>query len=883
MRRATCHGRLLWVLRQEAGTASAYEQQIYTNRSAGWQASPAGGLPSTSASDLANTFVNVLPSRTFCSGVEASNSAQTGQLGTSQFIHNGTEYSFETGNLAQLSDGSSLVKFGNTWVLAAVTSSDGFRVQERSKPNITVEYREPVASVGRMPGGRAKIEGGPNQSEEDTALLIEKAILPLFAPGFTQNVTVTATVLCSDGAVAASSVALNAVSAALMCSDIPWEGPLAAVQIAHSASGGDAGQTTIQPTSEQLLGCGLSGLYVGTADTALLADFQGREVSKKAMRSALQAAQAATQQILRSQQKLVSQQTSAKPVKPSQGYSGCDPAAEASIMALAVPLVKDILSERNADMSRVQRLDALREAKTQVVEELTKQGVYRFQALRSLGSGCATQTDVDFVWQDVQSMVIRDMMTKDNLRADGRGLIDSRPASYQVGVLPVVHGSALAGQGQSQALVTATIGEADDQAKSEGITGHTSKQLMVQFGDRMAAAAEASTSGRDRIPDPVKQRVRRNTGRMLESRLSAAFPSTLFPFAVRLNVDVLAADGSETMAALSAASLALADAGVPVRAQVAGTQVAAFTASGHPHAVDWNPSNGTPPSTDSEQDSSLYEIVVDPQEAESSVSDLLLQLVGTDEGITGLHVESLQKGGVPFQVVTAALSSGWQGLQEQHSKLADIKAQVARNLTNKMGSVVVPQDKIGKLIGPRGAVINKIRADTGSLLSIEEAVEQSENATVHFFCPDTRQATAVEQAIRGATGVDLFEGSVHTVKVVRLMDYGAIVEFPSGSSSLLHISQLSSTRVKRIEDVLSLGQELQVKVMGHDARGNLQISHKALSALFDDAEGDRAGDDKADDSPSAKRPYQAVNARFRQSERGSRDFRQQKPRIAQSS
>ncbi|KAL0036610.1 hypothetical protein WJX79_002514 [Trebouxia sp. C0005] len=804
MRRATCHGRLLWVLRQEAAAAPAYEQQTYTNRSAGWQASPAGGLPSTSASDFANVLVNTLPSRTFCSGVAASNSAQTGQMGTSRFIHNGTEYSFETGNLAQLSDGSSLVKFGNTWVLAAVTSSDGFRVQERIKPSITVEYREPVASVGRMPGGRAKTEGGPNQSEEDTALLIEKAILPLFAPGFTQNITVTATVLCSDGAVAASSVALNAVSAALMCSDIPWEGPLAAVQIAHNASDDDAGQTIIQPTSEQLVDCGLSGIYVGTADTALLADFQGREVSKKAMRSALQAAKAATEQILRSQQKLVGQQTSAKPVQPSQGYSGCDPAAEASIMALAVPLVKDILSDHNADMSRVQRLDALREAKTRVVEELTKQGVYRFQALRSVGSGCATQTDVDFVWQDVQSMVIRDMLTKDNLRSDGRGLIDLRPASYQVGVLPVVHGSAMAGQGQSQALVTATIGEADDHAKSEGITGQTSKQLMVQFGDRMAAAAEASTSGRDRIPDPVKHRVRRNTGRMLESRLSAAFPSTPFPFAVRLNVDVLAADGSETMAALSAASLALADAGVPVRAQVAGMQVAAFTASGH-----WNQRNGTPSSTDSKLDASLHEIVVDPQEAESSVSDLLLQLVGTDEGITGLHMEALQKGGVPFEVVTAALASGWQGLQAQHSQLADVKAQLARDVTNKMGSVVVPQDKIGKLIGPRGAVINKIRADTGSLVSIEEAAEQSENATVHFFCPDTRQATAVEQAIRGTTGVDLVEGSVHTVKVGRLMDYGAIVEFPSGSSSLLHISQLSSTRVKRIEDVLSLGQELQ--------------------------------------------------------------------------
>ncbi|KAL3159491.1 hypothetical protein ABBQ38_009910 [Trebouxia sp. C0009 RCD-2024] len=862
MRRAACQRRLLLLLNQEAqASRCSCTGALSASCNASTQASPAGCLPSTSAPNISTACISgfTRPLRQFSAVAQVMLAEESGDAVRSHFSQNGIQCSFETGKLAPLSDGSCLVKCGQTWVLASVSCSEGFRMRDRTSPNVTVEYREPLSGVGRMPGGRSKSEGGPNDREAETAMLIEKAIMPLFPAGFNHNLTVTVSMLCTDGTAPASSLAVNAVSAALMCSNIPWNGPVAAVQIACSESGEGS---IMQASVAELAAASMSGIYVGTADSALLADFQGTASSPQLLSSALQAAQAALPQILQAQQQLAAQHssTTATAVAESEGYAGCDPAAAANIIAVATPKVQRILSDSNADMSRVQRDAALKEAKEAVVQELTARGIFRFSALRNLGSGCATQPDVDWVWQEVQSRVIRDMAFKDNLRVDGRGFIDVRPASFQAGVLPVVHGSALGQQGLSQVLVTSTIGDDGSAAKSEGITGELRQQLMVQLNARVAAATEASTTGRDRVTQVEKNRNSRNIGRLLERGLQATLPATHFPFAVRLNVDLLSGDGSEAMAALSAASLALGDAGVAVQAHVAGMEVAVFTDS--PHSA-----------MDGKAGSSQFEVVLDPNELESNFSDVLVQVVATQQGITALHVDSVQRGGVPVGVLTSALAAGWEGVQAQHGRMKACIDQIAGRPGQKLGSVRVPNDRVGRLIGPKGSVINKIRDDTGAVITIDES--HPDHAQVLFFCPQRHSAEATEQAIRGATGIDLYEGSVHTVKVIRMMDFGAIVEFPSGSSSLLHISQISHTRVNTIHDALSLGQELQVKVTGHDQRGNLQISHKALTEPEAVESYDYQG------SGASQKPYQATNARFQQSggKRNQRDQGVQKARM----
>ncbi|KAK9811328.1 hypothetical protein WJX72_001896 [[Myrmecia] bisecta] len=720
----------------------------------------------------------------------------------------GQDVVFEVGKLARLADGSCLVRQGNTHVLAtAVCGPPHPYHRPRSNGGIPlqVEYRERMYAAGRIPSNAMRRELNLTEREVLAVRAIDRALRPLFAPGFSLPLQVVANVLSSDGEVHPDTLSINAASAALTCSDIPWAGPVGAVRV-----GRIGGQLMINPSPSQDEQSDLDLTYVGTLDRAVMVDGQAAQVPEAVIAEALQLAHREAAKLIAPQLELARQAGLTTRQVP---LLGADPSAAATVTRLARQPIEAAL--RDAEAGKAGRARALAAARQATEQKLREMGIMRHENIRLRGSGCASPADIDHAWAALEAAVVRDMALADNVRVDGRGLVDLRPLYCQVNSVPVVHGSALVQRGETQSLVTATVGTAREEQRMDSVLGEDTKRLIVHYAKPAFATNEVAKAG-------VMSRREQGHSALVERALAAVMPQQeAFPFTLRINADTLEADGSSAMAAVCGGALALADAGVPITSLVAGVSIGLLSEAGPSHQLGETGGQAAHERSSPAASLGRWELLTDLLDMEARVGDMNLRVAGTREGVTVLQLD-IQQPGVPLDVLSAALE---RSRTARHSILDTMQAALPVRRERdapRFGSVEINRELIGKIIGTGGETIKAMQESTGARITVMDS------GVVHFFAPSRAQYAAAVKAIDDVTGASIKEGERYPVLVVKLMDFGAFVAFPNGMQALLHISEISHHKVQSVQDVLQVGQQLEVVCQGRDARGNIKISRKAL-------------------------------------------------------
>lgn len=732
----------------------------------------------------------------------------------------GRTWTVESGRLARLADGAATLQCGGTTALATVTSANWFNARrEATAVPLSVDYREKLYAVGRIPGTYNKREGAPKEHELLAARRIERALRPLLPRGYLYETDVTASILSADGVEDPEVLGINAASAAMAASDVPFAGPMGAVRVALHR-----GKLIVGPTPEEASAADATLLVAATEDRIVLLEIAVSEkgatservgVPDETVIEALRAGVAAARALVVPQRKLAMQAGRAKRTAP---LAGADPAAARRVADMSRTAAAAIL--RSSELDCLGRTAALITARERVTEAIRAAGAWRAESSRVPGSGCVTPSDVNNAFSGAVGVELRALAVQEGLRPDGRGPIDLRPLSLDVDHVPVVHGSAVVDAGETQVLCTATVGTKPEQQKMESLLGgDSSKRLFVHFSLPEFAVG---TAARDPGGAPVGPIVRHEMGRseFVERALAPVLPTEeTFPFTLRLNADALAADGGTGCAAVCGAALALADAGVPLRSMVAAVSIGLVSEGGA-----WNGEAGVAV-TGAEAVAPLhrYELLTDPMGAEVALGDMELRVAGTATGITAAQLDVRLPGGIPVEVVEEALL---RAKLARGKVLADMNRAVPVQRTAQspaFGIVTVPQAMLGRIIGKEGSNIRAVEAATSARVQI------GDDGKLSIFAPSAAQLEATKKALQACIGGDLVPGNVYKGTVVGVKDFGAFVALPgSDVHALLHVSEVATERIRSVEDVLSMGQEVDVEFVGRDNRGGLRVSRKAV-------------------------------------------------------
>ncbi|PSC68371.1 polyribonucleotide nucleotidyltransferase [Micractinium conductrix] len=726
----------------------------------------------------------------------------------------GQSWAFETGKMARLANGSCMVQAGGTSVLAAATAQaapwsrrDAYQLQ------FEVEYREKLCAVGRIPSTYNKREGAAKEHEVLAARRIDRALRPLFPRGLPFDAALFANVLSADGSADPDVMAISAASAALMCSDLPWAGPVAAARVAVLPGG----ELVVGPSVAQQEAAALTLLVAATAERVTMLEAEGAQIPEaefmRALRAGVEAAQALVEP-----QRLLAEQTG-RSTRTVQ-LSGADPAAARRVTEMVAPAVEAIL--RNAELSKSARIQALQEAKEAVLQKLRASGGFRADFARVPGSGCVTQADLEHTFRALVAGTLRRLALDEGWRCDGRGGIDVRSVHCEVDVVPVVHGSALFSRGETQSLCTATVGRRGEQQKTESLMGGEGyKRIFVNYSFPAYAVGETSIGG-----------MRREWGHseLCERALLPVLPAeNEFPFSLRINAETLASAGSSSMAAVSGGALALADAGVPLKALVAGISVGLFMDD------SWDGACGELAGAPVAQAGGAavppvgrYELLTDLQGIEDQTGGMDLKVAGTRTGITACQLDVKLPGGVPLSIVEEALAAAARGRAKILSAMEAALPEERSDSSPTFGSLTVPAGMVGRVIGSGGSNIRQLEEEADVRLDVD-----GDSGRVAIYAPSQAAYKLAASKVQDVTGESVKEGEVYRGTVTKLFDYGALVTLAdSGARALLHISEISPTRVRSIEEALSLGQELEVMCLGRDARG-MRLSRKAVLARAD--------------------------------------------------
>eukprot|EP00850_Spirogloea_muscicola_P016326 SM000131S26756 [mRNA] locus=s131:368504:374026:- [translate_table: standard] len=709
---------------------------------------------------------------------------------------------FEAGKLARLAGGAVLATAADgTAVLATVVCSHGDAGgDDRGFLPLIVDYRERSAAVSKIPGTLMRREGPPRERETLASRAIDRCLRPLFPPGFSADVQIMASVLAAGGEADPDVLAINAASAALHSSDVPWGGPLGAVRI-----GRVAGQLVVNPKPMELAESDLSLLYAGTEDRTLMLEAQASGISDKDFCAALKLAHDEVAKLLPAQRRLAELVGAAKRgVKAAEAYAD----VVAKVRGLAAPAIESVLTNpaygkvrRSAMEQRLHmttfvhlkilamdRGRTLGDVQARVQEALEAEGDVRALA------------QLPFAIEKVKKEIVRRHVFEGGTRVDGRRLDGMRALLCEAGPLPSLHGSSLFSRGNTQVLCTVALGAPEDAQRLFSLAGTSSKRFMVHYAFPPFAVNEIR---------PVGGVSRREVGHgaLAEKALLAVLPAEAsFPYSVRVTSECLASDGSSSMATVCGGSLALMDAGVPLREHVAGVSIGLM--------ADVNSADGTIRD---------YRLLTDILGLEDYMGDMDFKIAGTRGGITAVQLD-LKLPGVPLAVVTASLAPAATAratiLDAMEAELAGPRQARSATLP-KIGTMSIDRDFIGRLIGPQGANIKHIQATTGSRLSV------ADDGTVNIFASTEKAYNAAKDMVEDTVGREVPVGSVHTATVVSIREYGAIVELPAGQQGLVHISELAHHKTLRVEDEVALGQTFQVACVAKDVRGNLKLSRRA--------------------------------------------------------
>ena len=670
----------------------------------------------------------------------------------------------EVGKVAKQASGATWVQYGETVVLnAAVASKDPI---DKDFFPLSVEYREKTYAAGRIPGGFFKREGRPTEKEILSSRLIDRPLRPLFPDGYRNEIQIMSTVLSSDQANDADILGLTGASAALMVSDIPFPEPVSAVRV-----GFVGGQLTLNPTFAELAESELDLVVAATDSNIVMVEAGAREVSEATIVEALEFAHVAIRKINQLQHEL-----KARVGKPKREFPL--PKRNEALDRQIAETYRDRLQKANRISEKLERQAALDALKVEAIELFE-------------GTHPGSAKDVRRVLGELEERAVRETIVKEKRRPDGRGFDEMRKVNCEVGVLPRTHGSALFTRGQTQALVVATLGTKVDEQRVEELEGQSWKSYMLHYNVPPYSVGEVR---------PFRGPGRREIGHgaLAERAIEPLIPSDVdFPYTIRIVSDILESNGSSSMATVCGGSLSLMDSGVPIKTHVAGVAMGLV------------------------KEGNDFAILTDIQGVEDHLGDMDFKVAGTRNGITALQMD-IKISGVSYALMAEALEKARRARMHLLD-IMDATIQTPRaELSPYAPRIYIMQidpDKIREVIGPGGKMIKKISAETGTQIDIEDSGE------VRIAAFSGADGDRAREIIRSITE-DPEIGRVYQGTVRRVVPFGAFVEISPGKDGLVHISELETKRVERVEDVINEGDTVLVKVIGIDREGKVKLSRK---------------------------------------------------------
>ena len=676
-----------------------------------------------------------------------------------------------TGSIAKQANGSVTISMGETNLLVTATAAGALRDGQDFFP-LTVDYRESFSAAGKIPGGYFKREGRPNEKEILTSRLCDRPLRPLFPKGFMNEVQVIGLLLSADMVNDPDILMVNGASAALLISDIPWNGPIGGVRI-----GEIDGKFVVNPTHEQMLDSTLDLVYVGNEREMMMIEGSAEQCPEDRFIEALEFAQVQIQKIIAAQKELAKICGKQKREFP---LVVCKP----EIMQMCSEYVGGRLLEAVFQDSKLKRqadVDALMQETAEFVKG-------------KIGEEEFDMAQIKMAFEELQEKVYRDNILDAGKRCDGRTYMDLRPISAKTGVLPRVHGSALFSRGETQALVLTTLGTTRDCQELDGLTGGTKqKSFILHYNFPPYSVGETGRFG-----SPGRREI--GHGALAERALLPVIPPVEeFPYAIRVVSEVVSSNGSTSQGSICGSTLALMDAGVPIKAPVAGISCGLI-----------------------QDDDGSFTTFIDIQGVEDFHGEMDFKVAGTKKGITAIQMD-LKNDGLTMEIIKNALDITYDARcqildQVMLPCIAQPRPEVSK-YAPKMVTMHIDPDKIRDVIGKGGSVIQKIVAESGAKIDIDD------DGTIHIASANAAACDAAKKCIDDIVFVPEI-GKLYYGRVVRLMTFGAFVELAPGKDGLVHISKLADKRIEKVEDACKIGDMMWVKVTEIDEKGRVNLSHK---------------------------------------------------------
>ncbi|WP_306548571.1 polyribonucleotide nucleotidyltransferase [Desulfobulbus sp.] len=676
---------------------------------------------------------------------------------------------FETGKMAKQASGSVVVSSGDTKVLVTVVAET--ESKDMGFLPLTIEYQERMYAAGRIPGSYFRREiGRPSEKEVLTCRMIDRPLRPLFPDGYSSETQLIATVFSADQEFDPDVLAMNGASMALMLSDIPFAGPVAAARVGYVD-----GEYVLNPSKSQLAKSQISLVVAGTRSAVVMVEGRAGEMNEDFILEAIFFAHAGIQPLLDLQFQL---QQEAGKIKRTVVAPAVNVSLKEKVEALAAAGMDEVvnIADKMARSSRYSQLKA--EVLTQIDPELYEK-----------------PAEVTDLLSGYKKHVMRDRIVSKGMRLDGRSFEDVRPISCEVGILPRAHGSALFTRGETQALVICTLGSERDEQHLEGLGGDVYRRFMLHYNFPPFCVGEVR-----RLSGPSRRDI--GHGTLARRGIEAVLPAgDVFPYTLRVVSEVLESNGSSSMATVCGGSLALMDAGVPVKSPVSGVAMGLIK--------------------EGDQVVVLTDILGD----EDHLGDMDFKVVGTRDGITGLQMD-IKIDGVDREIMSKALAQAKKGrlhiLERMEEALGTPRTAVSEHAP-KYVTLKIHPDKIRDIIGPGGKIIREMTTEFESKIDVED------DGTIKIFSNSCEMANALIKRIQQITAVPevgkVYEGEVRTIK-----EFGAFVQIFPGTDGMVHISELANERVKNVTDVVKEGDMIKVKVIDIDNRGRIRLSRKAALA-----------------------------------------------------
>ena len=675
----------------------------------------------------------------------------------------------ETGEIARQADGAVLVSLDDTVVLVTVVGKTEVKPGQDFFP-LTVDYQERTYAAGKIPGGFFKREGRPSEKETLTSRLIDRPLRPLFPEAFYNEVQIVATVMSSDSEIDSDIPAIIGASAALAISGIPFYGPIGAARVGYAN-----GEYLLNPTKTELETTELDLVVAATDKAVLMVESEAKQLSEEVMLGAVVYGHQQMQAVINMINELAAEVA-------KQPWDWAPPETDAAMVEKLHALAWEDINAAYQIKSKQARSSKLDEIKSRVLGEMITEG---------MDTGAANQVkDALFA---LEAKVVRSQILNGEPRIDGRDTRTVRPISIRTGVLPRTHGSALFTRGETQALVVATLGTGRDEQIIDALQGEYTDRFMLHYNMPPYATGETG-----RVGTPKRREI--GHGRLAKRALIAALPSKEeFGYTMRVVSEITESNGSSSMASVCGGCLALMDAGVPVKAHVAGIAMGLI------------------------KEGNRFAVLTDILGDEDHLGDMDFKVAGTDEGITALQMD-IKITGITAEIMKVALAQAKEGRMHilglmkgalDHSR-TEMSAYAPRIITMKINP-----EKIRDVIGKGGAVIRALTEETGTTIDIED------DGTIKIGCTSAEAGEEAKKRIEMITA-EVEVGQVYEGTVLKLLEIGAIVSLLPGKDGLVHISQIAHQRVNNVADFLKEGQQVRVKVLEVDDRGRVRLSMKAL-------------------------------------------------------